>query len=208
MPPAVRRRPGRRVAGPVALLFIAASLVPQPAPARAAAWADGSASVASERELVVLTNRSRARAGRRLLAIDPALTAVARWRSRDMVERAYFSHEIPPADGSVFDALSARGYCFDLAGENIGWNSYPDETATGVIERMFLESEGHRRNILGADWEVMGVGSWKAPDGRKMWTVLFADRCGPVVDAAVGGRPSTGLFAIIVRDLAKLLPAR
>ena len=41
-----------------------------------------------------------------------------------------------------------------------------------------MDSSGHRKNILGKSWEVIGVGAYKGADGKKMWTVLFADKCG------------------------------
>ena len=47
------------------------------------------------RQLLALTNRSRASAGLRSLRVDSTPTSVARWRSRDMIERDYFSHDIP-----------------------------------------------------------------------------------------------------------------
>jgi hypothetical protein len=94
-----------------------------------------------------------------------------------MIKRDYFSHDIPSA-GKVFDEMSARGYCYKVAGENIGWNTYPDDVATAQIQSMFMGSSGHRANILGRDWDHIGIGAYKGPDGKKMWTVLFADRCG------------------------------
>ena len=93
-----------------------------------------------------------------------------------MIDRDYFSHTIP-GYGKVFDKLDETGYCYKLAGENIGWNNNPDGDATAVIHQMFMDSPGHRANILG-DWNVMGVGAYKGADGKKMWTVLFADKCG------------------------------
>ena len=43
---------------------------------------------------------------------------------------------------------------------------------------MFMDSPGHRANILGKAWDHIGVGAYKGPTGKKMWTVLFADKCG------------------------------
>ena len=51
---------------------------------------------------------------------------------------------------------------------------------------MFMDSSGHRANILGKNWDVIGVGAYKGPTGKKMWTVLFADKCG----TASSRRPS------------------
>ena len=49
-----------------------------------------------------------------------------------------------------------------------------------------MGSSGHRANILGKDWDRIGIGAYKGKDGKKMWTVLFADWCGSVARA----RPS------------------
>ena len=153
------------------------------APARVAAWSSGTFSSSSERELIALTNRSRASAGLRSLRVDSTLTSVARWRSKDMIERDYFSHDIP-GYGSVFKKLDSIGYCYHVAGENIGWNTYPDDQATAEIHQMFMDSAGHRANILGKAWDVIGVGAYKGSDGKKMWTVLFADKCGSTTSTA------------------------
>ena len=94
-----------------------------------------------------------------------------------MITRDYFSHDIP-GGGKVFDVMSDRGYCYKVAGENIGWNNYPDDSATSAIQQMFMNSAGHRANIMGKTWDVIGIGAYKGPTGKKMWTVLFADKCG------------------------------
>jgi uncharacterized protein YkwD len=171
------RRRHRHFPLAVALLVAATSVVGLARPTTASAWDSGAYSSSSERELVALTNRSRASAGLRSLKVDSTLTSVARWRSRDMIERDYFSHDIP-GYGNVFKKLDSKGYCFKLAGENIGWNTYPDGDATAEIHQMFMDSSGHRKNILGRQWEAIGVGAYKGSDGKKMWTVLFADKCG------------------------------
>ena len=145
----------------------------------------------SEVDLIGLTNRSRVAAGLRPLEADPRLRDIARWRSRDMVEQGYFSHHIPGGD-TVFDELSRRAYCFRLAGENIGWNTLAPDVATAEIHAMFVASPGHRRNIVGAGWDVMGVGAYRDAAGRTMWTVLFADAC---ATDAPGGRAAGGLLA-------------
>ena len=166
----------------VALAFVATSAFSLATPSATLAWSSGSASSASEKQLVALTNQSRAAAGLRALKVDSTLTSVARWRSKDMINRDYFSHDIP-GYGKVYKKLDAVGYCYKVAGENIGWNTYPDDEATAQIHQMFMDSSGHRANILGRSWDVIGVGSYKGADGKKMWTVLFADKCGTTVKA-------------------------
>ena len=167
----------RRLAGLISLLFAVTSVVSMAHPQPTFAWDDSSFSASSEDDLVALTNRSRASAGLKALTVSAKLKAVARWRSKDMIERDYFSHDIP-GYGSVFTKLDDEGYCYKLAGENIGWNTYPDDVATAAIQQMFMDSPGHRQNIMGEAWDVIGIGAFKAPSGKKMWTVLFADRSG------------------------------
>jgi uncharacterized protein YkwD len=167
----------RRLPLAVALLFAATTVITLAAPAATLAWDTNAFSSTSESQLVTLTNRARASAGLRALKVDSTLRSVARWRSKDMITRNYFSHSIP-GYGKVWDKLNAIGYCYKVAGENIGWNNYPDDLATAAIQQAFMNSAGHRANILGKTWDVIGIGAYKGPTGKKMWTVLFADKCG------------------------------
>jgi uncharacterized protein YkwD len=149
------------------------------APASTFAWSSNSFSSADESQLVALTNQARASAGLPALRVDSALVAIARWRSKDMSVRNYFSHDIPnPPGGNVFAEMDRRGYCYHVAGENIGWNNASDSTATSKIQALFMGSPGHRANILGKSWDHIGVGAYKDASGKHYWTVLFADTCG------------------------------
>ena len=177
-------------------------------PAARATWDIDRADAASEGLLASLTNESRANGGLRPLAVDLELVDLARWRSRDMAERGYFSHAIPPAGTKVFDELSARGYCYEVAGENIGWLSGPDAGAEERIQRMFLDSETHRDVLMGKAWDVVGVGSWKRADGRHYWTVLCAERCEPRASTLSDPPPVPTLLVSLVLTFARcLLPA-
>jgi len=171
--PAVRsRRPFAGLAVAVALALTLAT------PGAVFAWGANSYSSADEQLLITLTNQARAAAGLPAIREDPALTDMARWRSKDMIDGNYFSHTIPPDGKKVFDYLSASGYCYTVAGENIGTNNFPDDIATETIQQGFMDSPGHRANILGSGWTVLGVGAYKGSDGKHMWTVLFAAKCG------------------------------
>ena len=167
----------RRLPLAIALLFAATSVITLATPALTLAWDVDTFSSTSESQLVALTNQARASAGLKALKVDSTLRSVARWRSKDMIDRNYFSHDIP-GYGKVWDKLNAIGYCYIVAGENIGWNNYPDDLATAAIQQSFMNSPGHRANILGKAWDVIGIGAYKGPTGKKMWTVLFADKCG------------------------------
>ena len=95
-----------------------------------------------------------------------------------MITRDYFSHTIP-GYGKVWDKLSAVGYCYKLAGENIGWNNYPDDIATAAIQQMFMDSAGHRDNILGKAWDTSASAPTRARPAR---------RCGPCCSPTSAGR--------------------
>jgi uncharacterized protein YkwD len=168
----------RRLAALVALVFAVTSAATLMAPSPTYAWGANTFSSASEKQLVALHNKARAAAGLKALRIDAALTSIARGRSKDMLVRDYFSHDIP-GGGNVFGIMKDKGYCFRSAGENIGYNyESPDAAATSAIHSAFMGSSGHRANILGKDYDSVGVGAYQGAGGKKMWTVVFADKCG------------------------------
>jgi uncharacterized protein YkwD len=144
------------------------------------AWGISSFSPGDEQLLFTLTNQDRASAGLNVLVNDSYLHTEAEWRAQDMGDNNYFSHEIPPDNKMVFSYMQSDGYCFKVAGENIGLSTWGDDVATNRIEIAFMGSTSHRANILGS-WARMGVGSYKAADGRKLYTVLFSVPCGVTV---------------------------
>jgi hypothetical protein len=109
-----------------------------------------------------------------------------------MAELDYFSHNIPPDGHLVFVEMRAEGYCFRMAGENIGmWNPEKDPEA---VEAAFMASPEHRANIQNPAWTVMGYGSATASDGRWYVVVLFALPCAPAPTASpthAGGSDDT-----------------
>jgi len=186
---------------PVAALALAIGLALL-LPVTAFAWGPNAFSSSAEQQLFQLTNQARAAAGRKALHWDDRLAALARARAKDMIVRNYFAHQIPPDGHTVFDVMSNVGYCFNLAGENIGWNNYPDDQATSAIETMFLNSPDHYSNIIGPAWDVVGIGAYKGPDGKKMWAVVFADKCGSVTTPTPRPAPPKP------KPTAKPLPAK
>jgi uncharacterized protein YkwD len=144
-------------------------------------WDANSFSSGSETLLISLQNQARASGGRKALKQDLALRKIARWRSKDMIDRDYFSHTIKGTTRNVFWYMQHKyGYCFKLAGENIGtvkWPGASEEDATKWVFEQFMNSSGHRKNIMGSAWDVVGVGAYKSSGDTFMWTVIFADRC-------------------------------
>ncbi len=162
------------VAFPPSTGQVSAAVLP-PAPTT---WGVRAYSPAAEQLLVALTNDARASTGLPPLAMDARLASLARWRSRDMAQRGYFGHQIPPANTTVFDVMRATGIRFSYVAENIGWTSAPAGAATTMMEHVFLASPEHLANILGAHYDAIGVGAYRSSDGRDYFTVLFMD--GPV----------------------------
>ena len=171
----------RRLTAMLALAFATTSVGLLAAPRPALAWGADEYSGSSESMLISLQNQARASAGKKSLKLDADLRTIARWRSKDMIDRDYFSHTIKGTDRNVFWYMQHEyGYCFKVAGENIGtvkWKGASEEDATNWVFDAFMNSEGHRDNIMGKAWDVVAVGAYKGPDDKFMWTVLFADSC-------------------------------
>ena len=116
--------------------------------------------------MLALVNQARAGAGCGALTADPALAAVARAHSADMRDRGYFSHTDP--DGrSPFDRAEQAGVG-NARAENIA-RGQPD---AGAVVRAWLDSPGHRENVLNCGYRTMGVGLATGAGGP-WWTQLF-----------------------------------
>lgn len=118
-----------------------------------------------ESDVVTLTNKERQQAGLSELQVDNALSNAAREKSNDMQRNGYFSHT-SPTYGSPFDMMRDFGITYKSAGENIAQGQRtPDE-----VVQAWMNSEGHRANILNPDYTHIGVGY--DPDGQH-WTQMF-----------------------------------
>ena len=123
-------------------------------------------SVASyEHEVVRLVNEIRQQNGLKPLTENWELSRVARYKSQDMLDNRYFSHT-SPTYGSPFQMIKAFGLSYRTAGENIakGYAS-PQAVVNG-----WMNSSGHRANILNASYTQIGVGY--VAQGH-YWTQLF-----------------------------------
>lgn len=106
-----------------------------------------------DREVVKYTNIERANHGLSELKIDNRVSEVAWYKSKDMEIHSYFSHT-SPTYGSPFDMMRHYGISFRGAAENIA-RGYG--TPQGVV-KAWMNSEGHRRNILNENYTHIGVG--------------------------------------------------
>ncbi|MGW2889002.1 CAP domain-containing protein [Streptomyces griseoruber] len=128
--------------------------------------ADGLARTTAE--VVELTNRERTRAGLRPLAVDPLLTAAAQAHCADMVARAFYAHTSP--EGSQpWDRAAAAGSTRRTIGENIACGQ---RSAAEVVEG-WMNSPGHRANILKPAFTHIGVGYAGGGPSGTYWTQLF-----------------------------------
>ncbi|MFJ8539606.1 CAP domain-containing protein [Streptomyces sp. NPDC093591] len=119
-------------------------------------------------EVVELTNRERAGAGLRALAVDLVLTTAAQAHSADMVARAFYSHTSPEG-GQPWDRAAAAGSTRRSIGENIACGQRsPAEVVEG-----WMNSPGHRANILKRDFTHIGIGFAGGGPAGTYWTQLF-----------------------------------
>lgn len=120
---------------------------------------------AYEKEVVRLVNEIRLENGLGVLEEDWELSRVARYKSQDMHDNRYFSHT-SPVYGSPFEMMRNFGLTYRSAAENIA----KGQTSPKAVVTAWMNSSGHRANILNASYTKIGVGYVK--DGR-YWTQMF-----------------------------------
>ncbi len=118
-----------------------------------------------EKKVTELVNQIRIENGLSPLAWNSELSAVARKKSQDMRDEHYFSHT-SPVYGSPFDMMKTFGISYTTAGENIAMGQ---RTPEEVVEA-WMNSPGHRANILNASFTQIGMGY--AAEGN-YWTQMF-----------------------------------
>lgn len=123
---------------------------------------------AQEDEVIRLVNAERAKRGLMTLAKNWQLSRVARYKSADMAQKGYFSHT-SPTYGSPFQMMESFGLKFSSAGENIAYGQRTPQT----VMTDWMNSPGHRNNILSATYTQIGVGLAKNSSGVCYWTQQF-----------------------------------
>lgn len=121
-----------------------------------------------ETEVIRLINIERSKVGAPALATNWELSRVARYKSQDMIDKNYFSHT-SPTYGSPFDMMETFGLKFSSAAENI---AYGQRTAQEVVTA-WMNSPGHKANILSKANTQTGVGAAKKANGTLYWTQMF-----------------------------------
>jgi uncharacterized protein YkwD len=124
---------------------------------------------AVEQEELRITNAERTAAGLAPLVCDEALTRASRGHSQDMCDRMYFEH-VSPEGATVADRIRAQGGAFTIAAENIALGS----RTPAIVHASWMESAGHRANILRPEVRRIGIG-FVYCSGRPLWTQSFTD---------------------------------
>lgn len=124
-----------------------------------------------EMQVVELVNQERAKQGLKPLKYNWELARVARYKSMDMRDNGYFSHT-SPTYGSPFKMMRDFGIRYTRAGENIAYGYLTPES----VMRGWMNSSGHRKNILSPNYTEIGVGVAKSSSGRIYWTQMFITR--------------------------------
>ena len=121
-----------------------------------------------EREVIRLCNIERQKAGLAPLTENWELSRVARDKSMDMAQKNYFSHT-SPTYGSPFDMMKAYGISYRSAGENIA----KGQTTAQQVVNSWMNSSGHRANILSSSFTQIGVGYYAS---GHYWTQMFISK--------------------------------
>ncbi|NLL05877.1 MAG: SafA/ExsA family spore coat assembly protein [Clostridiaceae bacterium] len=123
---------------------------------------------AQENEVIRLVNIQRTKAGLQALTQNWQLSRVARYKSQDMIDRGYFAHN-SPTYGSPFKMMESFGLRYSAAGENIAMG----QQSPAQVMNAWMNSPGHRNNIMSPSFTQIGVGLAKDRKGRMYWTQMF-----------------------------------
>lgn len=123
---------------------------------------------AFQNEVVQIVNKERAANGLAPLTVNAQVTKSAVLKSEDMAKLNYFSHT-SPTYGSPFDMMKQFGISYRSAGENIA----KGQTTPQQVMQGWMNSPGHRANILNSSFTQIGVGIAKNSQGQLIWTQQF-----------------------------------
>ena len=123
---------------------------------------------ANAQEVIKLVNKERNAAGLSALAENSRLSEVAQAKAEDMMKNGYFSH-ISPTYGSPFEMMKTFGIAYKSAGENIA----KGQKTPAAVMNGWMNSYGHRTNILNASYEQIGAGFCKDSSGVAYWVQMF-----------------------------------
>jgi uncharacterized YkwD family protein/spore coat assembly protein SafA len=121
-----------------------------------------------ENQVIQLTNQQRAKYGLKPLTANWELSRVARYKATDMRDKNYFSHT-SPTYGDPFTMMKNFGIAYRAAAENIA----AGQTSPQEVVQAWMNSPGHRANILNATYTQIGVGYAQGGSQRYYWVQMF-----------------------------------
>lgn len=119
-------------------------------------------------EVLEIVNKERKANGLKPLTLNKELSNVATVKSQDMINKGYFDHT-SPTYGSPFDMMKSFGISYKAAGENIA----KGQKTPSEVMNSWMNSPGHRANILSPNFTELGVGVAKDSKGTIYWTQMF-----------------------------------
>lgn len=123
----------------------------------------------SQLKVVTLTNQERAKAGCGALSTNTNLNVVAQAHASDMAANNYFSHNSRNGD-TPFDRMRAGGAAGGgYMAENIAWG----QTSAEQVVRAWMDSPGHRKNIMNCNLKRIGIGYAVSGSGKTYWVQDF-----------------------------------
>ncbi|MFA6430222.1 MAG: CAP domain-containing protein [Candidatus Paceibacterota bacterium] len=141
-------------------------------------------------QIVSLTNVERVKKGLQSLAGSSKLDAVAEKRVLDMFAKGYFEHVSPSGDSASLVA-DREGYRYIVVGENIALGNFDN---TQALINAWMNSEGHRKNILHTAYTEIGVYAKESQyKGQKVW-----------ISAQIFGRPLSSCIEPDSKERAKI----
>jgi uncharacterized protein YkwD len=166
--------------GTIAILFMLAALASVPSGASAACPGQnnaGASATAQERTMLCLVNQARDQRGLAPFAASPSLARAAARKSSDILRCDQFSHEACGREFTYWIEWSGYGGCGWA--ENIAYGTGSFATPRSIF-RGWMNSSGHRRNILGSYDDIgigLQVGNLGGEGGAHVWTQQFGSRC-------------------------------
>lgn len=147
--------------------------------------------------VIYWTNKQRENLGILSLKENELLNQSAQLKLKDMFEKKYFAHESPTGI-KIKDLIDKVGYNFILIGENLAMGNFKDDKDLVIS---WMESEGHRENILNAKYQEIGVAVGQGIfEGKKVW--MAVQHFGKPLSACV--QPDESLKAQIEENEEKL----
>ncbi len=134
-----------------------------------AAVSSPSVNTSMAQQILKLVNEERTAAGLSSLTLDSSLNSAASLKAQDMADNNYFSHT-SPTYGTPFQMLNYLGISYKSAGENIA----KGQKSAEAVMTAWMNSEGHKANILSSNYGKLGVG-YVNQNGTAYWVQIFTD---------------------------------